>query len=465
MKPRRRAARCKVFKQVRATDLWRRMLTMLFETGHPWITFKDPCNMRSPQRHVGVVHSSNLCTEITLNTSDDEVAVCNLGSVNLANHVGSDGLDHDQAGAHGDDGDADARQRHRHQFLHHPGGAPLEPASSPGRARPDGLSGRAADLRIPLRLRRGGAVRRREHGGDLLPCDLGLGRSCRRARPLPSFEGSLWSKGVLPINSIELLAEARGGARSRPSIDARLGRVCANGSKPSACAIPTRWRSRRRRRSPTSAACPSRSSPTYQNLFVKSNMSGDFTVVNELLVRDLKARGLWDEVMVVGSEIFRRQRRTDRPHPGRSQGALRHRVRDRQRLADRSGRAPAEMDRPVAVAQSLHRQPVRQEARCALSSRLEARAEDHLLFAVALGDPCREIDAQRHGRQAQRRVGCMRRSCTRSISCRRRRRSGRRQGLPDRRSRLRSLPVRQREGHTCSTGQKRQRTLSTQLAS
>ena len=87
MRPRRKPAASRVFKTVRAGDLWRRMLTMLFETGHPWITFKDPCNMRSPQRHVGVMHSSNLCTEITLNTSDDEVAVCNLGSINMLNHV------------------------------------------------------------------------------------------------------------------------------------------------------------------------------------------------------------------------------------------------------------------------------------------------------------------------------------------------------------------------------------------
>ena len=114
----------RVAKRVRAVDLWRRMLTMLFETGHPWITFKDPCNIRSPQQHCGVIHSSNLCTEITLNTSDGEVAVCNLGSINLAAHVTEKGLDqtrwHDGQYRH-----AHARQRHRHQFLHHPRGAPL----------------------------------------------------------------------------------------------------------------------------------------------------------------------------------------------------------------------------------------------------------------------------------------------------------------------------------------------------
>ncbi len=116
-----RAARgeMKVYKQVRAADLWRRMLTMLFETGHPWITFKDPCNIRSPQGHSGVVHSSNLCTEITLNTSNDEVAVCNLGSVNLAAHVTPEGLDHAKLARTVEHCDAHARQCHRHQFLHH----------------------------------------------------------------------------------------------------------------------------------------------------------------------------------------------------------------------------------------------------------------------------------------------------------------------------------------------------------
>ena len=119
-----------VFRQVKAVDLWRRMLTMLFETGHPWITFKDPCNLRSPQQHVGVVHSSNLCTEITLNTSKDEVAVCNLGSVNLAAHTTADGLDVERLREHRPDRGPDARQRDRHQHVHDPAGPPVEPAST-----------------------------------------------------------------------------------------------------------------------------------------------------------------------------------------------------------------------------------------------------------------------------------------------------------------------------------------------
>ena len=157
----------RVFKQVRATDLWRKMLTMLFETGHPWITFKDPCNLRSPQRHAGVIHSSNLCTEITLNTSDDEIAVCNLGSINLLNHVHDGRLERRAAEAHRDDCDANARQRHRHQFLHDPGSAPLEPAAPAGRPRPDGIPGRAAGDADRDGFRCGRGLRRHQHGGDL----------------------------------------------------------------------------------------------------------------------------------------------------------------------------------------------------------------------------------------------------------------------------------------------------------
>ena len=397
---------CASSRRVRATDLWRRMLTMLFETGHPWITFKDPCNLRSPQRHVGVVHSSNLCTEITLNTSADEVAVCNLGSVNLLNHVGRRRSRPGQAGADGDDGGADARQRHRHQLLHDPGGAPLQPAPSAGRPRPDGLSGCAAapahsDCLATRRSPSPTSAWRRSPTTRSRPrCDL----AAERGR-YPSFEGSLWSKGILPIDSLEL--RRRGARRARRSTARRrsTGIACASGSRPTGM-----------RNSNVMAIAPTATisnicgvsqsiEPTYQNLFVKSNMSGDFTVVNAVpraRPQGARALGRGDGLR---PQIFRRQRRPDRPRPGRSQGALRDRLRDRQRLADRGGRAPAEMDRPGAVAQPLHRQSLRQEARCALSARLAARAEDHLLPALALGDPCREIDAEGHRRQAQRGVG------------------------------------------------------------
>ncbi len=236
---------------------------MLFETGHPWITFKDPCNLRSPQGHVGVVHSSNLCTEITLNTSDDEVAVCNLGSVNLLAHV-SDGRPRSRAAeAHRDNRDADARQRHRHQFLHHPGSAPLEPAAPPGRPRPDGLPGCAAGAAAsPYGVGCGGGLRRR--------------RAWRRSRSTRSRPRSIsppsaaairrsrarcGAQGILPIDSIELLAEARGGVEMDRTTTLDWDAPARARASPPACATPTRWRLRRRRRSPTSAAWRSRSSP------------------------------------------------------------------------------------------------------------------------------------------------------------------------------------------------------------
>ena len=339
------------------------MLTMLFETGHPWITFKDPCNIRSPQRHVGVVHSSNLCTEITLNTSADEVAVCNLGSVNLAAHVDADGGRPRQAAAHGQDRDAHARQRDRHQFLH----------ASRRRGTPTCVTARSGlgimgfqdalqVLRMPIasdaavEFRRSRAWRRSASTRSAASVDL----AAERGR-YPSFDGSLWSQGVLPIDSIELLAEARGGLeldRSSTldwaSLRERVKRIGMRNSNTMAIA-PT---------ATISNICGVSQSiePAYQNLFVKSNMSGDFTVVNEALVRDLKARGLWDEVMVSDLKYFDGGVGRDRPHSGRSEGALCNRVRDRRDLADRGGGAPAEMDRPVAVSQPLYRQSLGQEA-------------------------------------------------------------------------------------------------------
>ena len=242
MRRKPRAARSGVFKQVRAVDLWRRMLTMLFETGHPWITFKDPCNLRSPQRHAGVVHSSNLCTEITLNTSDDEVAVCNLGSINLLNHIADGRLDTSRLTRTRDDGDADARQRHRHQFLHHPGGAPLQPAAPPGRARPDGLPGRAACAAAsPYASDAAVGFADEQHGGDLAST-RSRPRSIWRpsAAAIRSFDGSLWSAGH-PADRFDRAAggSARRARRSTAPADARLGPVARARAAQSACAIPT----------------------------------------------------------------------------------------------------------------------------------------------------------------------------------------------------------------------------------
>ena len=300
-----RAARgeIRVFKQVRATDLWRKMLTMLFETGHPWITFKDPCNLRSPQRHAGVIHSSNLCTEITLNTSDDETAVCNLGSINLLNHIHDGRLN-------------DARLKRTVSiamrmldnvidinFYTIP-----EARRSNLRHRPVGLGlmgFQDALQAMRIAMASDAAVAFADTSMEAISyyaISASVDLAAERGR-YPSFDGSLWSRGILPIDSIELLADARGGVAMDRSTtldwDALRARVKSGGMRNSnvMAIAPT---------ATISNICGVAQSiePSYQNLYVKSNMSGDFTVVNEFLVRDLKARGLWDEVMVNDLKYF-----------------------------------------------------------------------------------------------------------------------------------------------------------------
>ena len=293
----------KVFRQVRAVDLWRRMLTMLFETGHPWITFKDPCNLRSPQGHAGVVHSSNLCTEITLNTSDSEVAVCNLGSVNLAAHVSAEGLDHARlertvrTAMRMLDNVIDINfytipQARRSNLRHRPVGLGLM-------GYQDALHAMRLPIASPEALAFADAsMEALSFYAIEASCEL----AAERGR-YPSFDGSLWSRGVLPIDSVEILAEARGGLdldRSRMlDWDALRARVVGTGMRNSnvMAIAPT---------ATISNICGVAQSiePAYQNLYVKSNMSGDFTVVNAALVHDLKARGLWDAVMVSDLKYF-----------------------------------------------------------------------------------------------------------------------------------------------------------------
>ena len=300
-----RAARSEltVFKQVRAVDLWRRMLTMLFETGHPWITFKDPCNIRSPQQHCGVVHSSNLCTEITLNTSDDEVAVCNLGSVNLVNHVTPRGLDRDKLAR-----TVVTTMRMLDNVLDVNFYTIPEARRSNMRHRPVGLGLMGFQdalqiLRIPTASE--GAVTFADESMEAISYHAIAASSdlaVERGR-YPSYEGSLWSRGILPIDSVSMLSDARGGVSLDTSstldwnsLRARVMKQGMRNSNTMAIA-PT---------ATISNICGVSQSiePAYQNLYVKSNMSGDFTVVNEYLVRDLKARGLWDEVMVSDLKYF-----------------------------------------------------------------------------------------------------------------------------------------------------------------
>ncbi|WP_098956622.1 ribonucleoside-diphosphate reductase subunit alpha [Pseudonocardia sp. N23] len=296
----------RVSKRVRAVELWRRMLTMLFETGHPWITFKDPCNVRSPQQHVGVVHSSNLCTEITLNTSaGDEVAVCNLGSVNMLRHVTADGLDTEKlrrtvtTAVRMLDNVIDINfytipDARRSNLRHRPIGLGLMGFQDALFAQGIPL---ASDAAVEF------ADRSMEHlSYHAIAASNGL--AVERGR-YASFDGSLWSQGVLPIDSLALLDAARAGdgldvdRSTTLDWDGLRSRVRETGMRNSnvMAIAPT---------ATISNICGVGQSiePQFRNLFVKSNMSGDFTVVNPHLVASLKDRGLWDEVMVADLKYF-----------------------------------------------------------------------------------------------------------------------------------------------------------------
>lgn len=293
----------RVFRRVRAVELWRRMLTMLFETGHPWITFKDPCNLRSPQQHTGVVHSSNLCTEITLNTAADEVAVCNLGSVNLARHVTADGLDRDRLAA-----TVRTAVRMLDNVIDINFYTIPEAERSNSRHRPVGLglmgfSDALLKLRIPMSS--DDAVEFADRSMEEISYHA-IDASSRLAEErgrYASFEGSLWSRGILPLDSQEFVQEARGSADLDRS------------STLDWSSLRERVRGSGMRNSNVMAIAPTATianicgvgqsiEPLYRNLFVKSNMSGDFTVVNPHLVADLKRDGLWDEAMVADLKFY-----------------------------------------------------------------------------------------------------------------------------------------------------------------
>ena len=299
----------KLFKKVPALQLWRKMLSMLFETGHPWITFKDACNLRSPQQHAGTIHSSNLCTEITLNTGPAEIAVCNLGSVNLPAHLVDDGQ----------------------------GGLRLDHAKL---ARTIGIAMRMLDNVIDINYYAVGKAR----NANLRHRPVGLGimgfQDCLHMMRVPyaseaavefadrsmeavcyhaywastelaaergrysSFSGSLWDRGVLPQDTLGLLAESRGGyvevdSSSTMDWDALRRRIAQFGMRNSNCVAiaPTATIS-------NIVGVDASIEPTFQNLFVKSNLSGEFTVVNEHLVRELKRLELWDELMVADIKHF-----------------------------------------------------------------------------------------------------------------------------------------------------------------
>ncbi|WP_026287795.1 ribonucleoside-diphosphate reductase subunit alpha [Thioalkalivibrio sp. ALJ24] len=289
----------KVYKTLNAVDLWRKMLGMLFETGHPWMTFKDPCNLRSPQQHAGVVHSSNLCTEITLNTSDDEIAVCNLGSVNLAAHVDENGeFDHAKL-----EKTVNTAMRMLDNVIDYNYYSVPQARRSNLRHRPVGLGVMGFQdalykQRIPYASEE--AVEFADTSMEAISwysIKASTDLAEERGR-YESFPGSLWSQGILPIDSIDKLAESRGDylqmdRTQRMDWESLRERVKTTGMRNSntMAIAPT---------ATISNICGVSQSiePTYQNLFVKSNLSGEFTVINPYLVHDLKDRGLWDEVMV-----------------------------------------------------------------------------------------------------------------------------------------------------------------------
>jgi len=291
-------------KKVSATNLWRKMLGMLFETGHPWITFKDACNLRSPQQHVGTVHSSNLCTEITLNTSEDEIAVCNLGSINLAEHLTKDGIDKEKLRK-----TIHTAIRMLDNVVDVNYYSVPQAKNSNLKHRPIGMGMMAFQdclykLGIPYTSDK--AVEFADRSMELISYYAieASNELAKERGKYSSYEGSLWSQGILPIDSIEILEKNRGEYINQDKSktldwDALREKVKAHGMRNSnVLAI-----------APTATIANitgvSQSiEPTYQNLFVKSNLSGEFTVVNPYLVKDLKKIDMWDDVMVNDLKYF-----------------------------------------------------------------------------------------------------------------------------------------------------------------
>jgi ribonucleoside-diphosphate reductase alpha chain len=293
------AGEIKPSRKVQAADMWRKMLTMLFETGHPWITFKDACNIRSPQQHIGVVHSSNLCTEITLNTSDTETAVCNLGSVNLVQHLKDGKLDHEKLRK-----TITVAMRMLDNVIDINYYAVKKARDSNMRHRPVGLGLMAFqdslyELRVPYASQ--AAVDFADESMEAI-CYYAYWASTDLAKErgqYSSYKGSLWDRGILPLDTLDMLAKERGGyvevdRSAKLDWEALRKKISLDGMRNSNCVAIA----------PTATisniigvdACIE---PCFGNLSVKSNLSGEFTIINGYLVKDLKRLGLWDDVMVV----------------------------------------------------------------------------------------------------------------------------------------------------------------------
>ena len=294
----------KLFKTMPASDLWRKMLSMLFETGHPWITFKDACNVRSPQQHVGVVHSSNLCTEITLNTSETEIAVCNLGSVNLVHHLKDGQVDRVKLKK-----TISTAMRMLDNVIDINYYAVKKARDSNLRHRPVGLGimgFQDALYEIGVPYASDAAVEFADRSMEAVCFEAywaSTELAAERGR-YSSYRGSLWDQGILPIDSLDLLLEARGGyveVDRSTSLDwsSLRARIAEHGMRNSNCVAiaPTATIS-------NIIGVSASIEPSFGNLSVKSNLSGEFTIVNEYLVRDLKKLGLWDDVMIMDLKHF-----------------------------------------------------------------------------------------------------------------------------------------------------------------
>jgi len=305
-----RAARgeLKLHKKIPALQLWRKMLSMLFETGHPWITFKDACNVRSPQRHMGTVHSSNLCTEITLNTSDTEIAVCNLGSVNLLAHMKKKGdgweLDHEKLSR-----TIRTAMRMLDNVIDINYYAVAKARNSNLKHRPVGLGimGFQDCLHLLHTPYASDAAMAFADSSMEAVCYYAYQASTELAEErgrYSSYKGSLWDRGILPQDTLKLLREERGGyvevdESATMDWEALRSRIRIHGMRNSNCVAiaPTATIS-------NIVGVAASIEPEYQNIYVKSNLSGEFTVVNEHLVAELKRLNLWDEVMVADLKYF-----------------------------------------------------------------------------------------------------------------------------------------------------------------
>ncbi len=288
----------KQFKVTEATALWRKMLSRLFETGHPWLTFKDPCNIRSPQDHVGVVHCSNLCTEITLNNSADETAVCNLGSINLAEHIGDGKLDEQKLA-----NTIEVAVRMLDNVIDINYYPVVETQNSNMRHRPIGLGIMGlqdALYKLDVNFANPQAL---EVSTSIMEtvsyyAILASSKLAKERGAYQSYKGSKWDRNIFPQDTLSLLEQERGEkipvscAEKRNWAPVRA-HVKQYGMRNSNCMAiaPTATIS-------NIAGCFPCIEPIYKNLYVKANMSGEFTVVNKYLIEDLKKLGLWDQEML-----------------------------------------------------------------------------------------------------------------------------------------------------------------------